>query len=756
MKRLLLALLLLTAMTPLLVDALAAADTFAKSGSTVGNLLYDFEDGTDGFNGKTSVSPIGATHGKVALKLDATGSTGWNQDLALLTNNADWTNAVEFIADVYLPAGTKAAADYVQFIPVFSGPANSWYMPAKIDLHDGANPIRFRVDGKQILTPTKLYLVVNSGKAMPGPIYVDNIRMHLPAKPGRLTVSVVDKAGRPVVGAIVAASKLALTTDASGRAEIDLPGDDYPAEVLGEGITSTEFTASVPSGSSKAITVVAPRLQPPPARPVHVWVEAEKPGHPFDAAKVYGQNKAMWSGLDPFTSQVELKKLRDARVQLVRIPGGEYGNRWDWRTGGIFKQTQAMDLEWTPDATWPVWKQWIHNLGPQTQAMLILNIFQRTPQDSVDWIKDALDSGINVTYVELGNEPDLDPTRWFDNRAGGSTYVDDYVKVAAATARAVRQAFPKVKILGPVIAQIDDRECPGKQPWLCNQYDSKGNIKDDPTHPDWVKKFLAEFSRQGDLLDGLSVHSYPYYPKWLNQPTDVWDAKQAFSKVAYLDGYMAKYHRWLKEYYPAKASRMDIAMTEYNMQVDETWVTADIESAAFVADYLMDFVKDGGTLAAAWDIDTQKVGEGGGHGMLDPNNDPQRPYAERARYWVFKMLGNNFTGALEPAQSSDPHVSVYAAKDRGRTTVLFINRSPDRPAQVMLQASGTGNPSELRLMSLSQKTYLWSKVLYRAVVNEDPTLGKNQKIYAAPVERQGWRVVPLTLDPMSVTLAVFQ
>ena len=741
MKRVVLALLLLAA-APL------SADT---------KLIYDFESGTEGFNGKTATAPIGATHGKMALELDTAGSVGWKQDIALLTENADWTDAVELLMDVYLPAGTKDAAEYVQLVPVFSGPADSWYMPYKADLKDGANQLRIRIDGAaHIQTPTKFYLVVNSGKAIPGKIYVDNIRMHTPSKPGKLTVRLKDKAGRPVAGAVLACGKTAVTSDAQGVAVIELPGDDYPAEVLGTVVTSMQFTAAVPSGGEAVKDLVVERAHFQPAKAVRAWVQAEKPGIPFEAHKVYGHNMAMWSGLDPFTSDVQRKKLQAIHCEMIRVPGGEYGNQWDWNTGSIHKQDETAALDWSPEANWNVWKKWLTDMGPNTEALLILNVFQRTPEDQVAWIKDAIDSGIKVRYVELGNEPDLDPNRFFGGVKGGSTDVATYVKVVTPFARAVRAAFPNIKILGPVTAQIDDHECPGKQPWLCNNYSATGELMDDPLHEDWIKKFLRLYAQQGDLLDGLSVHSYPYYPRWLGQTTDVWDAPQAFSKVANLTKYMAKYRGWMKEFYPAKAAKMDIAMTEYHMQVAETWVTADVESAAFLANYLAEFIKGGGTLATAWDINTLKVGDGGGHGMLDPTNDPNDPYAERAKYWVFKMLANNFTGTMVPAQSSDPNVAVYGAKDRQRVTTLLVNRSADTPAVVNIQVSGAPGATKLRLLTLNHRGYQWSKVLYRAVVNEDPTAGKNQKIYGAPAERQGWRVVPVTLDPMSVTMAVLE
>ncbi len=717
--------------------------------------VYDFEGGTQGFQGNTAVSKVWASSGSYSLAIDATGSAGWNQNLAVESQNEDWSDAVEFLADVYLPAGTKAAAGYVQFIPTFSGPRDNFYQLGKADLVDGVNHVAMKVNGSKVGTPWKLYLIFNSDKAIPGKIYVDNIRMRKPGRPGRLTVSVVDPYGRPIAGVVIGAGTVAETTDALGQAVLALPSDHYDAEVLGADVVATQFKADVPVGDGKQTVTVSytPRVAPIAAR---VWVQAGSRLRSFDAGMVYGHNMAMWSGLDPFTNPLEKQRLHDIRTRLIRIPGGEYGNQWNWRTGGIYKQDESMALDWSPEANWDVWKKFFHDMGPNCEAMLILNVFQSTPEEQVAWIHDAIDSGIKVPYVELGNEPDLDPKRFFGGRVGGSTDIATYVRVVTPFARAVRQAFPNIKILGPVVAQIDDPECPGQHPWECNHYDAKGNVIDDPNHPNWVKKFLRLYAKQGDLLDGVSVHSYPYYPRWLGQSTDVWDPTQAFSKVPKLLPYLRDYRRWMARYYsPAKAAGMVMAMTEFNMQVPETWVTADVEDAVWNADYLGQFLLGGGTVGCDWDINTLKPADGGGHGMIDPDNDPTRPYAQRARFWMYKMLASNFTGNLVRTTSSSPLVSAYASQDRGRVAVLLINRDPARPASVTLQVQGADSASQLRVMSLSHKTYLWSKVLYRAVLNLDPTVKPQLKVYGAPAENQGWRVYTQRLEPMSVTLAVF-
>jgi hypothetical protein len=118
------------------------------------------------------------------------------------------------------------------------------------------------------------------------------------------------------------------------------------------------------------------------------------------------------------------------------------------------------------------------------------------------------------------------------------------------------------------------------------------------------------------------------------------------------------------------------------------------------------------------------------------------------------MMANNFTGSLVPAQTNSNQVVAYAAKDRGRTTVMLINRDPVASAKVTLYVSGTPGATKLRQMVLDKKGYLWSKVLYRAVLNTDPTT--TQKVYAAPAEKNGYRAFAPVLEPMSVGLYVLE
>ncbi len=721
------------------VLCLLALFSLTLSAAAATKLIYDFEGDTQGWNGKTDVGPTGATSGKNALALDAVGSQGWNQNLAINAANLDYSNYVEMLADVTVPQGTIGGAGYVQFIIVFSGPLGNWYQAVKKDLKDGLNKIKFGFAGEtKVGQPWKIHMVLNSEKAIPNKIYVDNIRVRSPGKKGKIYVTVKDQSGKPVPGAWVALGKEAKQADAKGQVEIETPGDLYDAEVVGADFNSVRFKADVPEGRSGNQTVTVQRRPASAAKPARAWVMAEKRVRAFDAHRIYGHNQVMWNAMDPFTNPISLQKIRDIQGYFIRLPGGGYANQWNWRSGKIFKSDGSFD--WEPEPHWSDWIKMLKALGPKSEAMIIPNVMQMEPKDTVDWIKDARANGIKVRYVELGNEPDLDPNIPYKGVKGYWTHVDNYVKVYVAHAKAIRAAFPDIKIAGPCIAQLVHKECPDKSPWLCQ--------KDENEY--WIQKFLRLVAKEGDLIDVLSVHSYPFWPG-----EQGYDANRAFESIGLWKEWLPKYQGWVKQYLPKKVDSMEYALTEYHLQVPEDSTTVKRVSAVWHAAYIAEFIKYGGTIAMDWDFNTTKPGDGGGHGMLDPAGDPTRPYSERAKYWILKMMANGFTGTLVQSQSNVPEVLSYGATDRGRTSCLLLNRSETQAYQVSLQVSGVPKTAtKVRMQKLTSAEYQWSEALYRPVVNIDPTT--TQQTFAAPPEKGGWRVISPKVEPMSAYLLIFE
>ncbi len=690
-------------------------------------LLWNFEHGTDGFTGQVAQSTLDATSGSHSLEIKSAGSTGWNQNLAIVSSGLpDFTKDTELLMDVTVPQGTFKADGYLQIIPTFSGPKNGFYQLSKTDLKQGLNHLSFPFDGRQVATPWKLYLILNSGDKLAGSIYVDNIRAHSPGGTGTLSLKLTDQYGRPLAGAFLAIGTKLAQADAQGDLTVTLAGDHYQAEILGRGFPAQHPDFDVPEGSTLRKTLAVPVPAPQPDLSAHVWVMPGTVWRSFDAHDVYGCNTAIWNGVGPFQDAASLRKIEAARLFFIRFPGGDYGNLWDWRNGTVYHPDGTVD--WKPDANWNTYVQFMKKLGPQAEMLMIANIMNMQPQDTLDWIASAKARGVNLRWVELGNEPDLKPDMPFQGQKDYWTYIDHYVARYLLFAKAIRAAYPDIKLMGPCISQIEYRECPGGQPWTCEK---------DPGKPFWIKEFLR---KAGPYVDAVSFHSYPYYTTGAMEPDKLFATTGEFAQ------WFPRWRRWMKEYDPGRDIK--IAMTEYNVQVAENSTTVKLIDGVWLANFLAEFIKNGGDIANYWDFNTTKQGDGGGHGMLDPSGDPTRPYAERATYWSMKLMSNYFTGKMVRAVSNNPQLPAYAAQDKGRLSVLVVNRSPDRAARVDFQLMGDRGARVMTWRSLSRQNYLWCSQLYRAVVNTGPS----EVRYGVP----GNGLFSLTLQPMSVNMITME
>ena len=114
---------------------------------------------------------------------------------------------------------------------------------------------------------------------------------------------------------------------------------------------------------------------------------------------------------------------------------------------------------------------------------------------------------------------------------------------------------------------------------------------------------------------------------------------------------------------------------------------------------------------------------GGGHGLLDEENDPTRKYSERSHYWVFDMYYNRFGTKMIACESDNPDLSVYASMvDDNTISIMAINKTKLSISAAKLNVKGFNVSSSATAWQLSDKEYVWSKELYRPIVNSGPTM----------------------------------
>lgn len=134
---------------------------------------------------------------------------------------------------------------------------------------------------------------------------------------------------------------------------------------------------------------------------------------------------------------------------VLRIPGGTVANYWDWQRGGLVDLKGLTDTpgQFRPEhvLAYDSGKlEGYRGLFVETgaRAMIVLNMLTSDLDSQIAYIRQALDAGLPVRYVELGNE-------LYESRA---SYTDvyptpeSYAEAAATWARAVRQAFPDLKV----------------------------------------------------------------------------------------------------------------------------------------------------------------------------------------------------------------------------------------------------------------------------------------------------------------------
>lgn len=148
--------------------------------------MWNFESNTtDGWYGKgkwSNACTVNADEkfvkeGKYSLKIQAKGSKGWNQDIAINDGPfiENFGNLKSITMDVYVPVESMKRLEYGQIFLVISGSANSWYQLPQ-GLKPGWNKIVYKLEEDNIAGDIwHIYFVFNSGGDFKGPVYIDNV-----------------------------------------------------------------------------------------------------------------------------------------------------------------------------------------------------------------------------------------------------------------------------------------------------------------------------------------------------------------------------------------------------------------------------------------------------------------------------------------------------------------------------------------------------------------------------------------------------
>ena len=397
---------------------------------------------------------------------------------------------------------------------------------------------------------------------------------------------------------------------------------------------------------------------------VNVTVNADE-GHGTIPSTAYGLNSAVWD------SQMNVPQvqnlLQQAGVNMLRYPGGSYGDIYDWQ------DNTAPGGYVAPGTDFDSFMGTVKKIG--AQPILIANYGSGTSQEAADWVRYAnITKGYGVKYWEIGNEI------YGNGYYGNGWETDDHASKSPATyaqnviqyASAMKAVDPSVKI-GAVVT------LPGNWP------DSVVGSGDDG---DWNKIVL---SAAGSAIDFVIVHWYP-------SPAGPADMLGEPAQVA---GELAQLRQEIDQYAGPDGPRIQIAMTEVNSGVD----TTTQPDALFGADTYMTALQNGVFTVNWWDTHNGATSIGvapdgatdyDDWGVLSsatcvgstcepPLNTPFPTYFAIAMLSKLGLPGDVMVGAGTDNQL----VAAHAVRNAdGDLSVMLVNKDPASSYQVSLHYAG--------------------------------------------------------------------
>jgi len=391
-----------------------------------------------------------------------------------------------------------------------------------------------------------------------------------------------------------------------------------------------------------------------------------------------GTNVAGWEGQEGYACPALRDYQRQIGRTVVRLPGGSWGDGTQWNGNGVWKDGAVDPSRFIPvpysewSAPWGTWDidysgydrsflavegkpdQWHGNISVKymhdfikdvgSEAFVILNGGQGSPVDAAEWVKWAKKEGYPVRYWELGNE------------LGGSWEVGHFLPDGSELngyifARRFEEFAEAVKAVDPE-AKIGAM--------------------------DWIEDVLAY---RGDLLDFISIHSYPV------TGTETLDEffKKAFRPAGDHEGM----RRLVEKYQPDRADQVDIGYSEWAVG------TPEITGAQWHAIFVGEAFKAGMKFINQFTI----------FGLLPYKDGTVTP---RGSYWAWWMWSNLMGDSMVAADvTGTDKVTVYATITDDGLSIMVINRSPDDQVDAQVAISGFDAGEVGQEVGLTHREYLW-------------------------------------------------
>lgn len=379
----------------------------------------------------------------------------------------------------------------------------------------------------------------------------------------------------------------------------------------------------------------------------------------------YGLNTAVWDSQMNTTQTQGL--LKAAGVEMLRYPGGSYGDAYNWQNNTVQGGFVA------PGTDFDQFMGTAQAIG--AQPILIANYGTGTPQEAAAWVQYAnVTKGYGVKYWEIGNE------QYGDGIYGANWEANNYSdKSPAQYATELLQFASAMKAVDPSIKIGAVLTLPGNWPDSVVASGASG---------DWNQQVL---SIAGPAIDFAIVHFYP--------PSSL--GASVVNAPDQLGGELAQLRQEINQYAGAHGPGIQVAMTETdgNNFMDtqpgalygaDTYMTS-LENGVFTVDY-WDLRNGATAISAAPDGATDYGDEGvlSSGGCVSSTCEPpmSTPFPS---YYAISMLSKlGLPGdTMVNAGTDQQMVTAHAVRNaNGDLSVMLINKDPVNSYQASLHYAG--------------------------------------------------------------------
>ena len=341
---------------------------------------------------------------------------------------------------------------------------------------------------------------------------------------------------------------------------------------------------------------------------------------------VYGAN---FGPLQVVTVDLQQAAI-DSGINILRFPGGRWGDLNDIRT-------QQIDM----------FIRLCEQIG--AEPLIHVRLENGTPEAAAELVRYTnIEKEYGVVYWSIGNEPNL-----FDDYT-----TEDLNREWRPIAEAMLEVDPDILLVGPDISQYNGADV--------NPRDSEGR--------EWLREFLRV---NGDMIDIVSVHRYPFPLSMANPVTTIEDLRQNAPEWSNI---LPAMRETVLE--TTGRASIPVAVTEANSHwsanIGGEATPDSFYNAVWWADALGRLIQGQPYFVNYFDF--QSFDDRGGWGLLSR-------YDVRPTYYTYQLYRMFGTSLIE-THSPDDDVTIYGAfREDGALTLMIVNLTDEEQTRA-LQING--------------------------------------------------------------------